>query len=106
MIIISPLPLQPSRRISNREVRPPLTRLSGTCFLARESSLGSLGTWVWGCGDSRAEAEVATGTVTQHKEGRQLRDWLKGNYRAMVEAFSGYSIFSCGVFFKSQFLYL
>lgn len=45
--------------------------------------------------DSRAEAEVATGTVTQHKEGRQLRDWLKGNYRAMVEPLSGYSIFSC-----------
>lgn len=93
------MPLQPSRRISNREVRPPLTRLSGTCFLALESYLGSLGTWAWGCGDSRAEAEVATETVTQHKDRRQLQDWLKGNYRAMAEPFSGYSIFSCVVFF-------
>lgn len=77
LLLLSPLPLQPSRRISNREARPPFTGLSGTFFLALESFLGALGAWAWGCDDSRAEAEVATGTVTQPTEGGQLQDWLK-----------------------------
>lgn len=63
------MPLQPSRRASNREARSPLTSLSGSFFLALESFLGVLGAWARGCGDSRAEAKVASGTVTQHKKG-------------------------------------
>lgn len=47
IIKINPLPLQPSRRISNREARPPLARLSGSFFLALESFLGVLGAWAW-----------------------------------------------------------
>lgn len=43
IIKINPLPLQPSRRIANREARPPLARLSGSFFLALESLLGVLG---------------------------------------------------------------
>lgn len=42
--------------------------------LALESFLGVLSAWVWGCGDSRAKAEVAMGTVTEHKMGRQHQE--------------------------------
>lgn len=68
------LPLQPSRWISDREARPPLTRLSGSFFLAHESFLGVLGAWVWGWGDSRGEAKVATGTRPKTRRGRECQE--------------------------------
>lgn len=65
-------PLTKQADISNREARPPLTRPSGSFFLALESFLGILGAWVLGCGDSRAEARRPWGQWPNTKRGRQL----------------------------------
>lgn len=61
---------------------------------------GVLGGGAQGCGDSRAEAEVATGTVTQNEEAgggrRQERFvWKLGERkleRAMAEPFFRYNV--------------
>lgn len=65
-----------TKQAAHREARPPLPRLSGPFFLALERASWEAGAWPWGCGDSRAEAGVATGTVTRHQWGRRCGERL------------------------------
>lgn len=65
IIMINPLPLPPSKGVSNREARPPLTRPSWSFFLALESILGVLDGCVGGCGGSRGCVGVAPETLTR-----------------------------------------
>lgn len=80
--MINPLPLPPSRWVSNREARPPLMRPGGSFFLALESILG-------GCGGSGVEVGVAPETLIWTRSGEAAPgeicgERFKGHYREWV----------------------